>query len=94
MSTLDNREAVKAEERLRLPLLQTSLRVNVPVVVDTQKCLKNCRVCIDACPVDCLAISPDTGKAHMLFDECWYCLACEIDCPKDAITVQIPYLLR
>ena len=40
------------------------------------------------------AINPETGKAHMKFDECWYCLACEIDCPRDAITVQIPYLLR
>jgi len=30
----------------------------------------------------------------MAFDECWYCLACEIDCPKDAITVKIPFLLR
>jgi NAD-dependent dihydropyrimidine dehydrogenase PreA subunit len=44
--------------------------------------------------VDCLAVNPETGKAHMAFDECWYCLACEIDCPKDAITVKIPFLLR
>ena len=53
-----------------------------------------CRICIDSCPVDCLAVNPETGKAHMAFDECWYCLACEIDCPKDAITVKIPFLLR
>ena len=26
----------------------------------------------------------------MRFDECWYCLACETDCPKDAIVVKIP----
>jgi len=36
----------------------------------------------------------ETGKAHMRHDECWYCLACEIDCPKDAITVKIPFLVR
>ena len=30
----------------------------------------------------------------MRHDECWYCLACELDCPKDAITVKIPFLLR
>jgi NAD-dependent dihydropyrimidine dehydrogenase PreA subunit len=41
-----------------------------------------------------LAVDPETGKASMAFDECWYCLACEIDCPKDAITVKIPFLLR
>jgi NAD-dependent dihydropyrimidine dehydrogenase PreA subunit len=39
-------------------------------------------------------VSLATGKAHMQFDECWYCLACELDCPKDAITVKIPFLLR
>lgn len=39
-------------------------------------------------------VNPATGKSHMAFDECWYCLACEIDCPKDAITVKIPFLLR
>ncbi|HET9953171.1 MAG TPA: ferredoxin family protein [Polyangiaceae bacterium] len=99
MSELGDRESVKAAHARALAqqpttLSQTSLRVSVPVVVDEQKCLKNCRVCIDSCPVDCLAISPVSGKAHMRYDECWYCLACEIDCPKDAITVQIPYLLR
>ena len=30
----------------------------------------------------------------MKFDECWYCLACEIDCPNDAITVKMPFLLK
>ena len=39
-------------------------------------------------------VNPATGKSHMAFDECWYCLACEIDCPKDAITVKIPFLVR
>jgi NAD-dependent dihydropyrimidine dehydrogenase PreA subunit len=39
-------------------------------------------------------VNPETGKAQMRFDECWYCLACETDCPKDAIVVKIPYLLR
>jgi NAD-dependent dihydropyrimidine dehydrogenase PreA subunit len=34
------------------------------------------------------------SKARMAHDECWYCLACEIDCPRDAIVVRIPYLVR
>jgi NAD-dependent dihydropyrimidine dehydrogenase PreA subunit len=67
---------------------------DVPVVVDLTKCITGCRICIDSCPVDCLAVNPDTQKAHMRHDECWYCLACEIDCPKDAITVKIPFLVR
>ena len=35
----------------------------------------------------------ETGKAHMKYDECWYCMPCETDCPTDAVTVNIPYLL-
>jgi NAD-dependent dihydropyrimidine dehydrogenase PreA subunit len=30
----------------------------------------------------------------MRYDECWYCLPCEVDCPTQAITVNIHYLLR
>ncbi|ENF7016637.1 4Fe-4S binding protein, partial [Acinetobacter baumannii] len=28
------------------------------------------------------------------FDECWYCMPCEKDCPTDAVKVNIPYLLK
>ncbi len=70
---------------------------SVPVVVDPDKCIadKGCTVCVDVCPLDVLAIAPgDKGKAYMKYDECWYCLPCEVDCPTDAVRVQIPYLLR
>ena len=71
-------------------------RTSVPVTVDEAKCIadKGCTVCIDVCPLDVLAIHPDSGKAHMKYDECWYCLPCEVDCPTGAVSVQIPYLLR
>lgn len=94
MSQIDNRETVKAEQAAQARAAQTTQRFDVPVIVDEQKCIKGCRVCIESCPVDCLAVNPETGKAQMRFDECWYCLACETDCPKDAIVVKIPYLLR
>lgn len=94
MSELSDRETVKAAQAVQVGNAQTVRRFDVPVVVDNTKCITGCRICIDSCPVDCLAVSPETGKAHMAFDECWYCLACEIDCPKDAITVKIPFLLR
>jgi NAD-dependent dihydropyrimidine dehydrogenase PreA subunit len=94
MSDIANREVVKAREAKVAPNAQTSVRVDVPVVVDEQKCIAGCRVCIDSYPVDCLAVDPVTKKAHMRFDECWYCLACETDCPKDAIVVKIPFLVR
>jgi len=41
-----------------------------------------------------LAIDMLSKKAYMKFDECWYCLPCEQDCPTGAVTVDIPYLLR
>ena len=65
------------------------------VRIDHDKCIahKGCRTCIDVCPTDILALGPD-GKVRMAFDECWFCLPCEHDCPTKAITVEIPYLLR
>jgi len=94
MKDTAEREIVKAAAAQRVGHAQTSVKLDVPVVVDTESCIKGCKICIDSCPVDCLAVNPETGKAHMRFDECWYCLACEIDCPKDAITVKIPVLVR
>ena len=29
----------------------------------------------------CCRISELTGKAYMKYDECWYCMPCEADCP-------------
>ncbi|MBU0600866.1 MAG: ferredoxin family protein [Gammaproteobacteria bacterium] len=68
----------------------------VPVNVDNDKCIaeKGCTVCVDVCPLDVLAIDMLTKKAFMKFDECWYCLPCETDCPTGAVSVSIPYLLR
>jgi NAD-dependent dihydropyrimidine dehydrogenase PreA subunit len=94
MSELRDREEFKALQATQVGNAHTTRRYEVPVVVNLEKCIKGCRICLDSCPVDCLAVDPNTGKAHMAFDECWYCLACEIDCPKDAITVKIPFLLR
>ena len=69
---------------------------HLAVVVDDAKCIadKGCTVCVDVCPLDVLRISDLTGKAYMKFDECWYCMPCETDCPTGAVTVNIPYLLR
>jgi len=94
MSELRDREQAKALQARSVGAAQTTRRFDVPVVVDVSKCITGCRVCIESCPVDCLAVDVATGKAHMRHDECWYCLACEIDCPKDAITVKMPFLLR
>lgn len=69
---------------------------SVPVIVNEEACIadKGCNVCVDVCPLDVLEIASDQGVAYMKYDECWYCLPCETDCPTNAITVNIPYLLR
>ncbi len=66
------------------------------VVVDDEKCIaeKGCRICVDVCPLDILAIDETRLKAYMKYDECWYCMPCEVDCPTGAVKVNIPYLLR
>lgn len=71
-------------------------RTSVPVKVDEDKCIaqKGCTVCVDVCPLDVLAIDMVKGKAFMKYDECWYCMPCETDCPTGAVHVDIPYLLR
>ena len=38
---------------------------------------------------DSLAIDFVKGKAYMKFDECWYCMPCEKDCPTGAVHVDI-----
>ena len=83
-----------AREARIAPNRQTVRVFDVPVVVDETKCITGCHVCVESCPVDCLAIDQAKGKSHMKYDDCWYCLACEVDCPTNAITVKIPYLVR
>jgi NAD-dependent dihydropyrimidine dehydrogenase PreA subunit len=68
----------------------------VPVEVDEEKCIahKGCTVCVDVCPLDVLRINEITQKAYMAYDECWYCMPCQADCPTGAVTVSIPYLIK
>ncbi len=71
-------------------------RSSAAVTIDESLCIahKGCTVCVDVCPMDILAIDPTTGKAFMKYDECWYCMPCQKDCPTGAVKVSIPYLLR
>lgn len=34
------------------------------------------------------------AKAIEYYNECWYCLPCEIECPTEALTLEIPFLVR
>ena len=57
-----------------MPLTQS--RADVPVTVDASLCVQGCTLCVDICPLDSLAINPESGKAYMHVDECWYCGPC------------------
>ena len=73
-----------------------NIPTRVPVVVDEEKCIADraARSASTSARSTCCAISELTGKAYMKYDECWYCMPCEADCPTGAVTVDIPYLLR
>ena len=79
-----------ATERPRL----VDQRFDVAVSVDQALCIEGCNLCVEVCPLDALAIDPETNKAYMHVDECWYCGPCADRCPTGAVTVNIPYLLR
>ena len=34
------------------------------------------------------------GKPVGLYRTCWFCLPCEVECPEEALYVEVPYLLR
>jgi len=80
-----------------MPYAETATAV--PVTVNDDLCIadKGCTVCVDVCPLDVLRIAEkaDGSKtAFMKWDECWYCMPCEADCPTGAVTVTIPFLLK
>ena len=76
-----------------MPLAPTP--TTVPVTVDEEKCIaeKGCTVCVDVCPRR-PSDQRRIHEAYMKYDECWYCMPCEADCPTGAVNVSIPYLLR
>lgn len=64
-------------------------------VFDRKGCMA-CVICLDACPVGCLALTePDGGDPNgypMLSDPkaCLGCGLCALECPVDAITMAVP----
>lgn len=82
-----------ASEAVQRPRL-VDQRFDVAVSVDEALCIEGCNLCVEVCPLDALAIDPETNKAYMHVDECWYCGPCADRCPTGAVTVNIPYLLR
>ncbi len=61
------------------------------VIIAKEVC-KGCELCIAACPVDCLGLSPELNHkgyrfAMLTADTCTGCINCAVVCPDAAITV-------
>jgi adenylylsulfate reductase subunit B len=53
----------------------------------------NCLKCVEICPGDVLRES-ETTPVVAYPDECWHCGACMMDCPVDAIKLNLPLWMR
>ena len=62
-----------------------------PIRLDEAKCLR-CGQCVEACPIDVLAKSPEGVPFAAYADECWYCGCCVMECPTGAISLHHPLM--
>ena len=57
-----------------------------------KNCIR-CYKCVEICPGDILRESSD-GPVVAYPDECWHCGACMMDCPVDAIQLNVPLWMK
>jgi adenylylsulfate reductase subunit B len=63
----------------------------MPILIDATICLDTCTICDVFCPGDIIYRESKTEPPQVKYpDECWYCGACALACPVDAITVVFP----
>jgi len=62
-------------------------------IIDYDKCTR-CGTCIERCPEDVLAANMDKSPLVKYPYECWYCGACYIDCPAQAVTLEAPVFMQ
>jgi adenylylsulfate reductase subunit B len=59
-------------------------------IIDSKKCTK-CGLCAEVCPVDVYYGSKDKEIPKVTYGEdCFFCSACILECPKEAITLRYP----
>lgn len=57
-------------------------------VIDSKKC-NACGTCVEICPMEIFVKEGDKVKVNPKKEsECIGCRACEVQCPKEAITVK------
>jgi formate hydrogenlyase subunit 6/NADH:ubiquinone oxidoreductase subunit I len=87
VSVLDQNK--KPVERIRFKKRWPKPKIQVDMCM-------SCKICIDVCPVTCLALTYTPGtadtKGYPVLDREIFCVACEfcaLGCPVDAITMQV-----
>jgi adenylylsulfate reductase subunit B len=62
----------------------------MPPVIDEKKCIK-CGICADICPVDVYYGSKEDELPNITYgNDCFFCCACILECPTQAITPRFP----
>lgn len=61
----------------------------MPPVIDESKCIR-CGKCADICPLAVLEFHRGSIPVVAYPDECWHCNACGLDCPRGAVSLQVP----
>ncbi|MCW4022212.1 MAG: 4Fe-4S dicluster domain-containing protein [Candidatus Bathyarchaeota archaeon] len=51
--------------------------------IDTKKCPEGCSDCVDVCPIPGVLVLSDSGKVEVNEQNCVYCGACKVVCPKE-----------
>lgn len=57
-------------------------------VINLDKCVADCGICVESCPTDVIRLDPGTRKTYIAYgQDCCVCFLCEMDCPVNAIYV-------
>jgi len=53
-----------------------------------------CGICYDICPQDVFGFRENEIPTVDYAEECWYCGACVLDCPVEAVRLRLPLQMR
>lgn len=62
-------------------------------ILDEHKC-SVCGTCYQVCPQDVFSLRGDDPPLVAYPDECWHCAACVLDCPNEALHLELPLQMR
>jgi len=67
----------------------------MPPVIDKKLC-NTCGICYSICPQDVFFFDKAQKQVPAVAypQECWYCGACVVDCPKGAVSLTLPLPLH